>query len=403
MAGFAVPTFSFGGGAEAKTPQEAARLRQTTAALMARMSAPQNVGQGLSALGNAFVVRALNDRAAAGEDAGQAHAADLLKTLQGGSPSQADLVGAVSDPWVAANPGESAVAQTLLQRGMQQSDPAYQLDLETKRAQLDALKAKPVGPEQFDVLTPDEVTSLGLPPGSYQRGSLTHKVDPIGNGSGVTVNTGDNTGAFNKKGDELAATRMDGILTEGEAAPQTIGDLKTLASLGAQIDTGKGAQLTEALGPYAEALGVDIKGLPEMQAYKAITDRMAPQMRKPGSGASSDTDVRMFLSALPSLGRTPEGNQIILQTLTAIQKSKQAAAEIATKAFLPKDQGGISWQEAEKQIQSLPDPYEGFSSYSKQADAKNNAAKPTTDAEFEALPSGSLYIDPDDGNTYRKP
>lgn len=143
MAGLSVPTFSFGGGAQARTPQEAARLRETTAALMARMSTPQNVGQGLGALGNAFVVRALNDRALAGETAGQAHAAELLKTLQGGSPSQADLVGAVSDPWVAQNAGESAVAQMLLQRQMASSDPGNQLDMQYKQAQIDALKAKP--------------------------------------------------------------------------------------------------------------------------------------------------------------------------------------------------------------------------------------------------------------------
>lgn len=29
-------------------------------------------------------------------------------------------------------------------------------------------------------------------------------------------------------------------------------------------------------------------------------------------------------------------------------------------------------------------------------------ARPQTDADFKALPSGSLYIDPDDGRTYRK-
>jgi hypothetical protein len=30
-------------------------------------------------------------------------------------------------------------------------------------------------------------------------------------------------------------------------------------------------------------------------------------------------------------------------------------------------------------------------------------AKPQTDADFARLPSGALYIDPDDGKTYRKP
>jgi hypothetical protein len=30
-------------------------------------------------------------------------------------------------------------------------------------------------------------------------------------------------------------------------------------------------------------------------------------------------------------------------------------------------------------------------------------AQPQTEADYNALPSGSLFIDPDDGKTYRKP
>jgi hypothetical protein len=302
-----------------------------------------------------------------------------------------------------ATPQQSAVAQALWQQDMHERDPDTLLERQYKNAQIDALKAKPSVPPTDDEreygLYSDQTKAAGGEPVPFI--DYMGKVHPPA--GGVTVNTGDNSNDFRKKGDQLAATRMDSILTEGESAPQTIGDLKTLAALGAQIDTGKEAEVKNALGPYAQALGIPIDGLPEMQAYQAITDRMAPQMRKPGSGASSDTDVKMFLSALPALGRTPEGNQIIIQTLTAIQKSKQAAGEIAQKAFLPPDQGGITWQEAERQIQALPDPYEGFSSYRKQADGANNATKITSDEEYDALPSGALYIDPGDGVTYRKP
>jgi hypothetical protein len=33
---------------------------------------------------------------------------------------------------------------------------------------------------------------------------------------------------------------------------------------------------------------------------------------------------------------------------------------------------------------------------------ENNPAQPTTQAEYDALPVGSIYIDPDDGQLYRK-
>ena len=35
--------------------------------------------------------------------------------------------------------------------------------------------------------------------------------------------------------------------------------------------------------------------------------------------------------------------------------------------------------------------------------AQGGPPMPKTDAEFAALPSGTKYIDPDDGKTYRKP
>jgi hypothetical protein len=186
-------------------------------------------------------------------------------------------------------------------------------------------------------------------------------------GGGITINTGENSGAFGKKGDEMAAARLDGVISAGQGAQQFMGDINTLAALGSQINTGKGAEILNTLGPYAQALGVDIGGLGEAQAYQAIIDRMAPAMRPAGSGASSDFDARQFLSSLPQLGNTPQGNQIITQTLTALQQHKIAAAEIASLAFLPQEQGGISWQEAERRIRELPDPYTGFNEYRKTA------------------------------------
>ena len=172
----------------------------------------------------------------------------------------------------------------------------------------------------------------------------------------VQVNTGDNSSAFSKKADEKAAERYDAIVADGRSAQNFMRDLKTLSDLSSEIGTGKGAQVLAAIGPYAEALGVSVDGLGEAQAYQAIVDRLAPNMRPAGAGATSDFDAKQFLSSLPNLGRTPEGNALTIRTLSALQDNKTRAAEIANRVFV----GELTWQQGDKMISELPDPYAEF-------------------------------------------
>lgn len=175
----------------------------------------------------------------------------------------------------------------------------------------------------------------------------------------VTVNTGDNSSKFQNKADELAATRLSDYVSAGNDAQQFTGDMLQLADLSKSLTTGKTAQITAALGPYAEALGIKIDGLAPAQAYDSIISRLAPKMRAPGSGSSSDTDVNMFLRSLPNLGNTPEGNKIIIDTFQGVQQQKIKAAEISQQAL----SGQITWQQADKQIAALGDPYTAFKKF----------------------------------------
>lgn len=175
-------------------------------------------------------------------------------------------------------------------------------------------------------------------------------------GSTVNVNTGENSSAFGKKSDELAAARFDDIVKSGQDAQMFTGDLMQLADIAKTLKTGKEAEVLAAVGPYADALGIPVDGLGSAQAYDAIISRMAPAMRIPGAGASSDFDARQFLKSLPSLGNTPEGNTLVIQTFQNIQDAKMKAAEIASQA----QTGQISWQDADKQIRALPNPFEAF-------------------------------------------
>ncbi|MGA0613426.1 hypothetical protein [Paracoccus sp. KR1-242] len=185
-----------------------------------------------------------------------------------------------------------------------------------------------------------------LPEGTPLRGEAPQTV----------IDMGGNSSAFTKKSDELAATRLGDVVTDGQNAGRLIGDLQALAGLAGQINTGKGAELMTRFGPYAEMAGISIDGLSEMQSYQAIVDRLAPAMRPPGSGGSSDFDAKQFLSSLPSLARTPEGNAIINETLQSVQRQKLAAADIAMQA----QRGEITWQEADKKMAALGNPYETF-------------------------------------------
>lgn len=157
---------------------------------------------------------------------------------------------------------------------------------------------------------------------------------------------------FGEKAAGLQAERFDKIAQGGNDAKSLISDIQSLRDIGSRITTGKTAEMTAALGPYAEALGIKIDGLDDLQAYKAITSRLAPQMRVPGSGATSDFEMRTFLEGLPGLGKTPGGNELISKTLEAMAQHKIAAAEIASKAINEE----ISRKEADRMLRELPDP-----------------------------------------------
>lgn len=284
-------------------------------------------------------------------------------------PSMGALAAVLSDPRV--NDQTKSLAGSLMgnqlqmgllaqQEQLRQADPLYQSEINERNMQAQALQQRmnaPQRPTGYTLLPANQAQALGLDPKKAYQVGPDGKIGEIGNsGVNVTLNNGPTTSEFQKKSDDAAADRLGGYVAEGNAAPAMIGQLRQLSDLSRSIGTGKGAQFTAAVGPYAQALGINVKGLDETQAFTAIVDRMAPQMRPVGSGSSSDTDVRMFMNSLPRLSNTDRGNQIITGTMQALQKNKMQAADIASQA----QRGQISWQDAESQIRSLPNPYEQF-------------------------------------------
>ena len=66
--------------------------------------------------------------------------------------------------------------------------------------------------------------------------------------------------------------------------------------------------------------------------------------------------------------------------------------------------GGQEWDENANAMRNLPTRL--FDTTTRQfidIDTGSGVARPTTTAEYDALPSGTVFIDPDDGKQYRKP
>jgi spore germination cell wall hydrolase CwlJ-like protein len=162
--------------------------------------------------------------------------------------------------------------------------------------------------------------------------------------------------AFSVEASKSQAKRFDEIATEGPKARQLSSDVETLRTLSELIGTGKSAEAKAIWGPYAQTLGVDVKGLSAIQAFDSIVSRVAPTLRVPGSGAQSDFELKKNLQSLLALGNTPEGNEMISKTMQGVVQTKQTAAEIASKAL----SGEIKRSDAEKMLRELPDPMTEF-------------------------------------------
>ena len=200
----------------------------------------------------------------------------------------------------------------------------------------------------------------------------------------VTVNPAAGENAFQKTFGEGQAKRYNEMIDQGDQANNMIGDIKALQDIGTRIQTGAGAQAKLLLGPYAQALGVTVDGLDDLQAYQAVVSRLAPQMRVPGSGANSDFEARQFLLSLPTLGNTPGGNKLIEDTLMGIAQNKRAAGDIARQAGT----GQITRQQADQMLQALPDPFTAFRQSGASA-APAPAAPGVPDAQgWVTLPNG---------------
>lgn len=359
---------------------------------------------------------------------GQADSAPI--PMSGGLNLQ-ELMAQAQNPWL--DESSRAFANDLIQKELQKQDPAYQQaqkmkDLEYQKTQLELDQMKNP-PPKWDVVTGKDGSVFRINPqtGDHEviYGPQAEPLKPTGDiqeyeyakkqgftgtfaeyqqqmkkAGAQSINIDQKAeGQFDKTLAEKQAASFDTMATEGMNAKA---DIAVIGELG-NLLKGQGGMLTGLSGALAK-YGIGGEGIGDLQAADALINKLIPSQRAPGSGSMSDRDVEMFRSSLPSLWKTPGGNQILLNTMQSLAQYKQAQGDIAQRVMI----GEIDRKDAVRLLRELPNPLESFRSGTQaQPSAAPQAAPQSAPAQpsaapikiqsiedYNRVPSGAQYVDP---------
>lgn len=141
--------------------------------------------------------------------------------------------------------------------------------------------------------------------------------------------------AYDKaKGEGLAKTSGD-IQDAGRAAGTKILKYERMGQLLEGVQTGKLTPSFAQVAAIGESLGIKLdENLGDKQALEALSNEIALTLRNPAGGAGmpgalSDKDREFLVSMTPGLGKTPEGNRLIIETAIKLAKRDQDVAKLA--------------------------------------------------------------------------
>jgi hypothetical protein len=186
-----------------------------------------------------------------------------------------------------------------------------------------AEEAKPA--PGFAIIPEAERTSLGLPAGVYQRNLSTQKIEPVSKEL-VRIDMG-------QQRDTLALKELDiPRAQEFSAAAASARSLARDSRIIADLLKGKGGGATVKLtSEFAKTLGFETDTVKANDLANSLAIRGATQIRPPGSGSTSDTEFKAFVSAFPSLSNSEGGRELMAKYADAFATRSAKLADHARK------------------------------------------------------------------------
>lgn len=371
----ALPTFQWGGNTgQIKSPATVERERRVAEALMANKGIAQNPWEGLSQVTGAYTGSVLQDRADEAEAEGRKKAGALFADMSLSQDPNAIIAALTSPDAQWASDAQTSIGSALLTRGLERADPAYQMDLRLKQAQLDAANAPaqpdyPADVQEYNFYA-DQTRAAGQEPLPYLEFVNAQK----GNGLSIVTNP-DGTTSIQQGGPAKA-------LTEGQSkdvlyATRAMNAMPTL-------DTYETSLLS--LGENLAGNAGVFKNYMQSEEYQLARDAgkefLASILRKDTGAAVTPSEEQLYGEVfLPQPGNPP--------AVIEAKRQRRALAVEAIKAGMP-PQALLNMGSA---LTAAPNPLAG--NPTPQA-TPNAAPLPiTNDAEYEALPPGTTFQAPD--------
>jgi hypothetical protein len=362
--------FQWGQGGQKLTPSQAKAMRDVAAALAARKNTPQNLGEGLSSVGDALLYNSNMARAGEAESEGMSRVAQALAEARAGGDPTAFL-NVMGNEW--ASPGQQMIAGELYKS----SKPDWQ----TAQSEGDILRWNQNDPNS----TPEVFYDGPNPDRKYEKdaaGNLRYidTGEPVFTGAEAGEPLPDVTGesALRNEYNQLNTTKDFGLQTsaykrvlDSARDPSPAGDLALIFNYMKVLDPGS----TVREGEFATA-----------QNSGSVPERIWAQYNNVKTGERLVPEIRQdFVKRAGDL----------FQGAAGLQEGTNARySELATDYGY--DPGRIV---AEVPKIGVLDPEFNLADYLQQApDGTVTQTKPlpvTSEADYQAIPAGAEYVDPE--------
>lgn len=215
----------------------------------------------------------------------------------------------------------------------------------------------------------------------------------------VTIENKQESASAKKIGEGLGE-EYNALQKGAVASQQQLAKLDRMDQLLSGIETGSLTPTLTQVQGIASALGFQVDpSLPAKQAFSALTNELALNLRNPAGGAGmpgalSDKDREFLQQMTPSLAQTKEGNKMILEASKRLAKRNVEVAKLARD--YKKRNGGNFDDGFFDELQTYADKNPLFQSLPGQVPTVKS------EAEYNQLPSGAVYLDPN-GVKRKKP
>ncbi|ACB27627.1 hypothetical protein [Methylobacterium radiotolerans] len=253
--------------------------------------------------------------------------------------------------------------------------------------------------------------ALGLPAGSYQK-DANGKISPI-NATGTTINMGAEKAQDATVGKAYGDYQVD-LATKGRNAGNTLNSLALMeqAARNPNFYSGTGAETVKRANQFLVAMGVkDANYTKPTEVFDALSNKVVLD----GLGGSlgpgiSNTDRDYIGRTAPTLAQSQAGNLELIAIARSLAQRQQAVAKLG-RDYAAANGGRLDSgfdQKLEEYAAANPLFPAAQASATQRSDGATGAngpggiAAPRSQADFDALPKGAMYVDPADGRRYRK-